>query len=87
MKWALVMMLGGTTPYDTGLVYDTLGQCYAAEDQVSKAEIDYLNDWMKWARQHPESGYKDPPPGSGQNPTIPQFIMDRVSRGVCEPHK
>jgi len=87
MKWALVMMLAGNVPYDTGMVFDSLDKCYATEDEVAQTETDYLNNWMAWARKHPNSGYSDPPPGSGQNPVIPEFILQRESRGVCEPHK
>jgi hypothetical protein len=86
MKWVLVVMLAGKAPYDTGMVYNTIDQCYAAEDAVAQSQTDYLNHWMAWARQHPESGYRDPPKGSGENPVFPQFILDRMSRGICAPH-
>jgi hypothetical protein len=38
MKWALVMMLAGTTPYDTGMNFDTINQCYVAEDLQSQTQ-------------------------------------------------
>ena len=77
MKWTLVMMVLGTTPVQTGLVYDTLGACYAADDKVAAAYVADYNSWIAWAKEHPkDSTY----------PNIPDFITNRISRGVCIPH-
>jgi hypothetical protein len=77
MTWALVMMFMGTTPIPTGLTYDTLSDCYKAENQVAAEYAKFYNDWLAWAKTHQkESGY----------PPAPAFITNRVMRGVCVPH-
>ena len=76
MKWMLIVLIMGTTPVRTGLVYDTVDTCYAAEDEMASEYTRYYNDWIAWAKDHPkESGY----------PTIPNYISQRLMRGVCIP--
>jgi hypothetical protein len=71
MKWMLVVMALGTTPIQTGLVFDSLDACYAAEDKMAAEYTKYYNDWA--------TRNKD------RYPTPPAFMTQRLMRGVCVP--
>lgn len=70
MKWTLVVMALGTTPIQTGLVYDTLEACYAAEDRMASEYVRFHNAWVAQNKDRP----------------VPQFITQRLVRGICAPH-
>ncbi len=70
MKWMLVIMALGTTPIQTGLIYDTLDACYTAEDRVAAEYVRLYNDWVANNRGRP----------------VPTFITQRLARGICVPH-
>ena len=77
MKWALLMIFLHT-PIETGLTFDTLTACYKAEDGIAAQQASYFNDWVQWAKAHPqESAY----------PPVPDFIKNRMMRGICVPRK
>ncbi len=76
MKWMLIVLIMGATPVKTGLVYETVDDCYAAENEMSAEYTRYYNDWVAWAKDHQkESGY----------PTVPAYITQRLMHGVCIP--
>ena len=72
MKWAFVMMAMGTTPIQTNLVYDDLQACYAAEEKIAAEYADVFNQWLKT---------------NGDTSLVPQYVKQRVMRGVCTPHQ
>jgi hypothetical protein len=80
MKWLLVFMIFGTSPVPTNLVFDTLDQCLAAEDEVRRSYGTAFNRWRDWARANPTaSNFPDSEP----------FQMGRIglrNQGVCIPH-
>ncbi len=80
MKWLLVVMIFGTTPVPTNLVFDSLTECLRAEDQMRASYITAFNSWATWAQRNPQaSGF----PGS-------QAFMQRRNGlenfGQCIPH-
>jgi hypothetical protein len=70
MKWMLVAMALGTTPVQTGLIYDTLDACYAAEDRMAGEYTRFYNGWVARNRDR----------------AVPAFITQRLARGICTPH-
>ena len=47
MKWMLIVMVFGTAPVKTELVFDTLDDCLRADDQMRAAYAQAFNDWNK----------------------------------------
>ncbi len=78
MKWLLVVMVFGTTPIETDLVYDTLDQCLKAEELMRGEYARVFEKWETWAKANPEaSGYPD----------SRKFMESRIglSIGTCIP--
>jgi hypothetical protein len=71
MKWALVVLVWGTTPMPTGLVYDTLPECIIAESQARRAWIDIFNATPESIRKKSESR---------------DFLLHQMIAGTCIPH-
>ena len=44
MLWMLVVLTVSGTPIDTGLSYDSLDACYAAEDKMASEYAKHYND-------------------------------------------
>lgn len=74
MKWALVIMIMGQHPIETGMTYSTLGACYTAEDAVAAQVSEYINGWMKERKTPITAG-------------LPDFMEQRAYRGVCVPRQ
>jgi len=49
MKWMLVVLVGGVTPVQTGVLFEKLADCLAAEEQLRTAYADALEAWDKRA--------------------------------------
>jgi hypothetical protein len=81
MKWMLVIMVFGTTPVKTELIFQSLSECLKAEDQMKAEYVTAYNIWDKWARENTqESGY----------PKSKEYQMKRIglyNPGTCIPHK
>ena len=71
MKWMLVVLVFGTTPMQTGLVYNSLHECLEAEDKM-RAEWDRTEKAM-------QKEYR-------QTPTSPNYIAKQATNGTCIPH-
>ena len=73
MKWMLVVMaLGSTAPMPTGLIYDSLKECIAAEASIAF-------EWNKVADSIP--------PALRANPKyLAHFNQIRTVVGTCIPH-
>jgi hypothetical protein len=64
------------TPIDTGLIYDTLDECYQADDAIRKEYTDHYNTWNAWAKEHLT---KD------QLANAQMFMLRRDAFGICVP--
>ena len=80
MKWLLVVLVFGTAPVRTNLVFDTLDECLQSEDQMRAANAEHFDIWLSWARENPTaSGYPD----------SQRFMRNRLgveNSGTCIPH-
>lgn len=77
MKWMLVVMVFNTTPVETGLMFNTLDDCYRAEDQMRAEYTKSYNNWVVWAHKH----LSDADFQSGE-----KMQLHRLANGVCVPH-
>lgn len=79
MKWILVVVILGTTPVKTDLVFDNLRECLMAEEDMREEYVNAFNEWLAWAQENPEeSGY----------PSSQEFMMNRIGLrhlGTCIP--
>lgn len=77
MKWMLIVMVLGTTPVETGMIFDDLDSCYQAEEAMRKEYLRSYLYWQDWAIKNPkESGYPD----------NDAFMKKRLTFGLCIPH-
>jgi hypothetical protein len=78
MKWMLVVMILGSSPVKTDLVFGSLDECLKAEDVMRGAYVDAYNAWQKWAKANPaDSSYPNSEP----------FMQKRgLHWGTCIPH-
>lgn len=70
MYWTLVVLTLSGTPIPTGMSYSSLDACYAAEDKMAAEYSRYYNDWA----------------GRNKPQVVPDFMRQRLMRGVCVPH-
>lgn len=54
MKWLLVVMVFGTSPVKTDMVFDTLEQCIEADDAMRTAYANEYNAWLARAKADPK---------------------------------
>ena len=71
MFWTLVVLTTAGAPIPTGLVYDTLDACYAAEDAMAAEYTRYYNAHSK----------------AGASAASMDLIRSRMLRGICVPHE
>ena len=58
MKWMLIAVVFGTTPIETGLLFDSIDECLKTEETVRTAHANAYNIWLAWAKQNTsQSGY------------------------------
>lgn len=79
MKWMLVVLVFETAPVKTNLVFDTLGACLAAEEEVRQTYVNAFNAQSAAARDGmTESDYIQ----------WSNFLESRLSRNpaTCIPH-
>ncbi len=58
MKWVLVVMVFGTAPVKTDLVFNTIDECLRAEQQMRDEYSRAYNNWLQWAlKNQKEAGY------------------------------
>jgi hypothetical protein len=54
MKWMLIVLVFGSAPVKTDLLFDSLGECLAAEDRIRSEYAKAFNDWLAgWGRDNP----------------------------------
>ena len=71
MKWMLIVAVFGTTPMETGLVYNSLHECLKAEETM-RAEWERVTaDMQKEYRPMP---------------TSPNYVAKQSVNGTCIPH-
>ena len=60
MKWMLLVLIFGTIPVKTELLFDSIEDCLKSEEQMRKEYARVYNDWHAWAQAHPkEANYPD----------------------------
>jgi hypothetical protein len=80
MKWMLVVMVFGGAPVKTDLIFETLGACLKAEENMRAEYANAFDVWNEWARKNPtESGYSTARPGM-----MKRFGLENA--GTCIPH-
>lgn len=80
MKWMFVVIVFGTMPVKTDLLFDSIDECLKAEEAMRAAYGQALNHWHNWAKRNPsEAGY----------PSSERFQLKRIgieNQGTCIPH-
>jgi hypothetical protein len=51
MKWMLVVMIFGTQPVKTDLIFDTLDRCLIAEELMRSQQLEKLYSWQAAVRK------------------------------------
>jgi hypothetical protein len=51
MKWMIVIMIFGTQPVKTALMFDTLQECSGIVDVIRKQQADAYNAALAWAKK------------------------------------
>jgi hypothetical protein len=81
MKWMLLVLVFGTTPIETGLIFDSLDDCLKAEQTMRDDYARAYDAWRTWAQANKaESDYPD----------SDMFMQKRTglqTSGTCIPHK
>ncbi len=54
MKWMLLVLIYGTIPVKTGLLFDTIEDCLKAEEQMRATYGRAYNSWQSWAEANPK---------------------------------
>jgi hypothetical protein len=80
MKWLLVVLVFGTTPLRTNLVFDTLDECLQGEERMRSLSAESFEAWLAWAAANPvAAGF----------PESERFMRGRLgveNSGTCIPH-
>jgi hypothetical protein len=80
MAWLLVVMVLGSVPVSTNLVFGTLDECLQAEDQLRAATREHFDAWLAWARADPAaSGFPD-------SERLMRGRLGLENSGTCVPH-
>ena len=80
MKWMLLVLIYGTIPVKTGLLFDTIDDCLKAEEQMRDSYIRTYNAWQTWAKANPSEAHY---------PDSQKFMWRRdgmETTGTCIPH-
>jgi hypothetical protein len=60
MKWMLLVLIFGTIPVKTDLLFDSIEECLKSEEQMRNEYARVYNDWRAWAEANPkEAHYPD----------------------------
>ena len=57
MKWMLLVLIYGTIPVKTGLLFDTIDDCLKAEEEMRNSYIRTYNTWETWAKANPSEAH------------------------------
>jgi hypothetical protein len=74
MKWTLIVVVFGTMPVETNLIFNSLDDCLKAEEAMRAEYVRAYKDWT--AGQKKSSGYQ----------TTQAFMRTRIgleNRGTC----
>lgn len=80
MKWMLVVVIFGSAPVMTDLLFATLEECLNADDAMRAEYAKLYNGWLERARQDPLRY---------NFPNSEKFAQDRfglTNVGTCIPH-
>ena len=60
MKWMLLVLIFGTFPVETGLLFNDLDECLNAEEAMRGEYARAYNTWHRWAQANPkEAAYPE----------------------------
>ena len=80
MKWMLLVLIFGTFPVKTELLFDSLDECLDSEDAMRREYTHAYNTWHEWAKANPdEASY----------PESKKFMRQRMgldTTATCVPH-
>ncbi len=82
MKWALVVMVLGVAPVQTGLVFANLADCMAAEEAMQSSSAAAYGSWM-------QSELRDRRiylPGWDDKEKRRKQAVGMLNQGTCIPH-
>jgi uncharacterized protein YgiB involved in biofilm formation len=71
MKWILIVLVFGSTPMETGLVYNSVDECLKAEETMRAQWDSAMKAMQKEFREMP---------------TTPNYIAKQSISGTCIPH-
>ena len=71
MKWMLIVLVLGTTPVKTSLLYDDLESCWQAREPIAKETADVVNSRLRWIAN------SVPPENQEQ---VREFVVSSLSR-------
>ena len=76
MKWMLVVMIFGSHPVKSDVIFDTLDKCLAAEEAVRAEQESRYNSWRAGAQ------------GTGRlgEESFQKRRIGMDNRGICIPH-
>jgi hypothetical protein len=83
MKWMLIVAVFGGQPVETGLLFENLKDCLAAEQEMRQQMVSAYEDWEKWASEGDGlSRYGGESREAGR-----AFQQKRIlNHGTCVPH-
>lgn len=83
MKWLLVIVLSNTnTPIATNLVFNSLGDCLAAEYRYREQGLEMVNKDIAAFRQSEQAKSMS----EDAKKLATTFLSNRVGYGACIPH-
>ena len=81
MEWMLVVMVFGTAPIETQLLFPTLQECLSAEEAVRAEYADAYNQWNTWARANPDES------GLPESEAFQRHRTGILNTGTCVPYR
>ena len=81
MKWMLVVLLLGSTPVKTDLIYNSLDECLDAEEDMRTEVARAYSKWEDWAKKNA---------ATARYPESQKWQQKRIGishGGTCIPHK
>jgi hypothetical protein len=79
MKWMLVVVVLGSAPVKTGLLFDDLDSCWTAREPIAQEYADVFNNRAQWVGEHVPSE---------QRAATVEFLKSSLlgNRITCIPH-
>lgn len=82
MKWMIVMIVLGTQPVKTDLLFDTLRECRGVIDVIQKQVADEYNAALAWAKKQDASVIGD----LNRWQAVQMRVLGLENTPTCIPH-